>query len=259
MESGNATDALLLAPGPSPWYLRNDLAEIKTPRDKFVWHFDSGASRSGLTRLLTSGGRAVLILDFNCYVQVLPNGKLLIWHEVRRSIAAENPGVVFLMLDLEALVPIEDPDAVSADLRHQKRSLHFEGGNPCRFHFITTIEEGTHTFAAPREFAGLAEQLVLADYGPSESGSNNWDKMFRAIFAFDFCINTCTVLPQRWFNNGSYDFGYQWITRVAREVPSGKIVGEGIRLGFFILDNSGTTVEEWLKQDPFFHPERPPA
>jgi hypothetical protein len=64
------------------------------------------------------------------------------------------------------------------------------------------------------------------------------------------------VLPQKWFNGGKYDFGYQWITRVQRDPRTGQIVGEGIRLGNFLLDRSGTEIQEWLHEDIFYHPER---
>ncbi|MBF0593996.1 MAG: hypothetical protein HQL22_03430 [Candidatus Omnitrophica bacterium] len=53
--------------------------------------------------------------------------------------------------------------------------------------------------------------------------------------------NKFHVYPQEWFNNGSFDFGYQWISKVGREPKSGEIVGEGVRIGAFVLkaDYSG--------------------
>jgi hypothetical protein len=62
---------------------------------------------------------------------------------------------------------------------------------------------------------------------------------------------TIEVLPQDWFNDRSFDFGYQWITRIARDPQSGQLVGEGIRLRPFALDESGTRIKEWLKVNPF--------
>ena len=41
------------------------------------------------------------------------------------------------------------------------------------------------------------------------------------------------------FNRGDFDFGYQWITRVARDPKSRHIVGDGIRITPFRLDASG--------------------
>jgi hypothetical protein len=48
------------------------------------------------------------------------------------------------------------------------------------------------------------------------------------------------VLPRYWLVEGPFDLGYQWITGVTRDPSTGRIVGEGIRLSVFELDESGT-------------------
>jgi hypothetical protein len=75
--------------------------------------------------------------------------------------------------------------------------------------------------------------------------------MSRAIFAFDWLHHRVEVLPQDWFNQGNYDFGYQWIIRVARRTD-GTIVGDGIRLGSFELDETNRRVKNWVTRDPFY-------
>jgi hypothetical protein len=166
---------------------------------------------------------------------------------------SEVPRVTFVILQLHKLRPYGDANAVAEEMRVAKRRLSFDGGDPVAFEFRTDISAGSHWVSPPAAFQALPETLVLGDYGP-EAG-NHFDKMFRAIFAFDFKAGRVTVLPQRWFNEGSYDFGYQWITRVQREQKTGQIVGEGIRLGNFRLDPSATQIQEWLHKDVFYHPE----
>ena len=51
------------------------------------------------------------------------------------------------------------------------------------------------------------------------------------------------VLPQDWFNYEEYDRGYQWITKVARDPVSDRIVGIGMRLRSFVLDESGGNID----------------
>jgi hypothetical protein len=46
-------------------------------------------------------------------------------------------------------------------------------------------------------------------------------------------------MPQQWWNKSDADFGYQWISRVARDALSGLIVGDGVRIDPFVLDASG--------------------
>lgn len=74
----------------------------------------------------------------------------------------------------------------------------------------------------------------------------------------DTASGATRVAPQDWFNQGPYDFGYQWITRMARLPDVGEIVGEGIRLGVFRLDSPCRQIAECLVTDTFYHPEREP-
>ena len=80
--------------------------------------------------------------------------------------------------------------------------------------------------------------------------SNYHDAMSLRLWIVRPRDGTIDVVPQDWFNHGDYDFGYQWVTRVARE-PGGRIVGEGIRIGPFVLNESGRRVAEWLSTNPF--------
>jgi hypothetical protein len=132
-------------------------------------------------------------------------------------------------------------------MQSANRRMAYDGGRPVVFEIPTDVDEGTHAIAPPAAFDNLPEVLVLADYGSEKS--DHFDKMYRAIFACDFKARQVTVLPQRWFNEGRYDFGYQWITRVQREPVTGRIVGEGIRLGYFRLDASGTQLAAWVDEE----------
>jgi len=58
--------------------------------------------------------------------------------------------------------------------------------------------------------------------------------------------NVINVYPQNWFNRGAYDFGYQWVTRVARDPSTGKIIGDGIRIRPFVLDDTFENIAAWL-------------
>jgi hypothetical protein len=204
---------------------------------------------------MTPEKATVLLLDFYCYVLPLTHDRVLVWNESGREKDATvtPPRITFVILSLNQLRAYSDREGAAEALKDQKAKVAYEGGDPVVFEAPTNMEEGTYPISAPKPFLELPEVLVLADYG-SEAG-NPFDKMFRAIFAFDFKGGQVTVLPQRWFNDGSYDFGYQWITRVQREPASGQIVGEGIRLGKFRLDRSATQVKEWLHRDAFYHPE----
>jgi hypothetical protein len=244
----------ITAPGPSPWYLSAPWASLRTPQGTWLWGFYDGPTLAGLSYLKTPAGAAVLILDFQYYVLSLPKDRILLWRESgRKRESNATPRITFQILHLSELRALPDPQSVADEMRKKKQTIVFEGGNPIAYEFLSNASEGTHAIDPPLPFLELPEVLVLADFG-SEDG-NHFDKMFRAIFAFDFKARQVSVIPQRWFNEGSYDFGYQWITRVQREEKTGQIVGEGIRLGNFRLDRSATQVQEWLHKDAFYHPE----
>jgi hypothetical protein len=187
-------------------------------------------------------------VGFYCYVKSLPEGRALIWHESGRHPNATNlnPKIVFHLVRLSALTPLTHVDEISSEMKAQKQPVRYVDGDVIPFEQVTSLPEGSHRIVAPAAFQELPEILVLGDFGPPETSSNLWDRMARAIFAFDFKGGHVHVLPQKWFNEGGYDYGYQWITRVDRDPQSGRIVGEGIRLPPFRLDSSGQRVEEWL-------------
>ena len=241
-------------PGPSPWYLSSPAAQVHAADGAWTWINDP--KLSGVCHLFSPRDEAVLTVDFYCYIQQLPDDRLLIWHEEGRQPpdASSNPRVVFDLVTLAALAPARNAESAGAELKANKQRLRYEGGLPVRHELVTSIDAGTHEIAPPPEFAQLGETLVLADFGPSQVSSNFSDRMSRAIFCFNFSARQLEVIPQDWFNGGKYDYGYQWITRVDRDPATARIVGEGIRLGRFRLDGSGRQVEKWLHTDPFYRP-----
>jgi hypothetical protein len=226
-------------PGPSPWYLRGSSARIKVHGQSCSWESYDGPTLSGLSRLRTPGGDTLMFVDFYCYVQALNNESLLVWYEVDRG--QISPRIVFTLVDCRTLHVLENASSEAADIKTKKDKLRFRGGDPVTFEFPTGVNEGRHPISSPMEFDALPEVLALADFGPLEMQSN---EMRRAIFAFDFKSKHVSVMPQRWFNEGGYDFGYQWITRVQRDPKTGQIVGEGFRIGDFRLDASGTLLAD---------------
>jgi hypothetical protein len=148
---------------------------------------------------------------------------------------------------IENLIVISDPVSEAREMRQQKEGVRgLRTYTP--FSISCWLAEGVHKINPPAEFLPFEETLVLGDHHP---GGDSYAKMFRSIFAFDWGKEQVQVFPQDWFNESNYDFGYQWITRVERR-PDGRIVGDGIRLGSFELDETNKRVKRWTSQDPFY-------
>ena len=244
--------------GPAPWYLRAPWLRITTNEGTWSWETYDDSVLAGLSRLVSPIGDTVLFVDTYCYVQPLSDGRLVIWYEIgkQQQNHINTPSIEFVLLHLNELKPLNDIGSTAKEVKKKKQMVSYLGGSPVEYSLSTILPEEVHLISPPAEFTSIPELLVLADYGPASDCSNHSNNMCRAIFACDFKSGRVEILPQAWFNEGDYDFGYQWITRVQREPVTGHIVGEGIRLGSFRLDASGTQLKKWISKDLFYHPGR---
>jgi hypothetical protein len=94
----------LTAPGPSPWYLRAPDANITTSSGEWKWGFYE-SPLTGLAGLTSPQGQTVLFVDFQCYLQPMSDGRLIIWYEIGRdkNEQGKNPGIIFTIVELNAL------------------------------------------------------------------------------------------------------------------------------------------------------------
>ena len=222
-----APEILASAPGPSPWHL----AGKTVPSPAGVLHWRSGddpASGAGKTLLVAPGGEVLAVADFYCYVRPLGDRRLLAWYaEEEGEGDALRRRMRFRVLDVEGLRPIPDPAAVAARLgKHECFAV--AAGEVATVAIPTDLPAGEHAVAVPPEMAAAGELLVLAR-APVAKGVD------LRLWIIDTVQGQLTVVPQDWFNEGDYDFGYQGVTRVARMPGTGQIVGDGIRIAPFRL------------------------
>jgi hypothetical protein len=104
------------------------------------------------------------------------------------------------------------------------------------------LSAGEHEGYASRQPISLDELLLLA-HRPGQTD----DSPAVAIYVWRPRSGRVTVLPQAWFTAESHDLGYDWITRVARDPRTGRIVGDGIRIPAFELDDDGLTVRAFFR------------
>ena len=60
------------------------------------------------------------------------------------------------------------------------------------------------------------------------------------------------VICVDWFNTEEWDMDYQWISRIARDPKTQNFVGEGIRIGVFLLDETGKKLDKWIFKEDFY-------
>lgn len=225
--------------------------KIESRVGALAWSSYDGPTLAGISRLYTRKGETLLLLDFRCYVTPLPDARILVWcaRSGRNYGETVNPIVHFEVIDPSSLRPIGDAASEAARMRQARHHRFFAGRSVAEYAFAAARPPGKYNLPeVPSAFTQLDETLVLADYLRDDQTS---DTVAESIYVFDFHHSQVEVIPQDWFNNGDYDFGYQWITRVARDPRTDRILGEGIRLRSFRLDASGRNVEEWLAHSPF--------
>lgn len=237
IEHKDTSGMLRLSVGPSPWAWKDRSHIMGGKRYRFRG-LDQTGNLAGITTVLDETDSVIMLLDFQCYARFLDNGRVLLWWEGGEKDAKQ---IIFTDFKFSDLSPIADPVMAARQMRENKLRVFGIDASKSK-NFPSFLDAGEHPIDSPPEWTEFEETLVLADHA---AGGNGYDTMHRAIFAFDWIGKKITVIPQDWFNNGKYDFGYQWISRVARR-QSGRITGEGVRLGFFELDDTGRNVSKWL-------------
>lgn len=230
-----------LAVGPSPWAWR-DRSHVMGGQKYRFRGLEADEELAGITKVLNENDEVILLLDFYHYARFLDDGRVLLWWEDARS---ETKTLCFAAFRFRDLPAIPDPMDAARRMRAEKRD---SSGLPGAVEWKVAClrEAGDHEIDSPEEWRDFEETLALAAHARSEG----YPGMHRALFVFDWKDRRLTVLPQDWFNEGNYDFDYQGITRIAR-TESGEFIGEGVRLGTFVLDESGRRIGRWISENPF--------
>ena len=109
------------------------------------------------------------------------------------------------------------------------------------FQIDTDLEQGLHDFRFPSALKLVDEILALCSlsYG-NYTIFILWPKKGK-IF----------VSPQHWYNKLIWDYDYQWITRIVRDPKTERIVGHGVRMGLFLLNQTATEFLGWIQKDEY--------
>jgi len=176
----------------------------------------------------------LLALNYYCWAFPLSEGRLGIW--------CNEPRYVRVMaFDLDGLAAFPLADIAGWFTRSQDR-VYARTAPLAELELAWTLTPGTHHIDIPDAFSGIDELLVISSH-PAESQQD----AALAILSLRPGASTVEVMPQSWYTSANYRPGYEWVTRVARDPVSGRIVGEGIGVKPFELDETGTRVERWLE------------
>ncbi len=225
MNRSEVEELLRSIAGPSPWYLRDEF--VMRSEGTLTWK----EHPNGVTILTDESDRIYMAVHFGVYfLQPHPN-QALVWYIEQSSLTAK-----ILLIDIDSLNEIEFSEGDIPD------PIQFDGNTISEFSFACSRPGEEFDIDVPAEFSKFEELILIGEMKPFGDS----DQPSRGLFITDLVAGHVKIVPQDWYNKGNYDFGYQWITRVARDPVTKKLFGEGIRLGFFQLDDTGRQVQEWL-------------
>ena len=227
--------AVEAAPGPAPWYLGKTANNLASPSLELSWHQDA---KAGPTLLKDGSGRIYAAVQIYTYISRLNQTQFLVWKS-NRDKADKPTEVVMELYDLQQL------KALSAAFGLFSKKLpdkHFVAASSpvASITIPATLAAGETLLPFPTPFHACAELFILVP-------EPNWQNPSLNLWIITPATGRIRVVPQTWFTNGSFDFGYQWVTRITRDPASGNLVGDGIRIGEFLLDPAGKTQLRWLR------------
>jgi hypothetical protein len=236
-----ASRALRETPGPSPWYLDN--TKIPCSTGTLQWHSAGGTGAlAGKSILTDAAGLVYAITYFHCHVKAVHENQMLVWYIANHD---AHSAVRLQLFSLDPLRPIPNWTEILPQVRAS--APFFISTDPLgAVDLPTSLNDGSHVVSIPEVLSGLGELFFPVTSPPDEHREKHSGDMDLRLWILNTATGELEITPQVWFNKGPYDFGYQWVTRIARIPGTDQIVGEGIRLGVFLLDSTRTQVAEWL-------------
>jgi len=220
-------DLLKTVPGPTAWYV-GTYPPVNGPSGLTLEWTRSGGWGYPV-RLTPRGRTSPSFLDLGTYVYPmrLLEDRLLVWRHVGKSRSGSPRVMRLTLVDTTSLSTLGwFPE------RDKDDPVSLEGGALASTDLPSEWKAGVHPFESPSEFSKIPEVWLLVDDTASPGGP------FESVYRFQPREGRVEVFPLTWWNDGSFDFGYQWITKVVRDPSTELIVGEGIRLAPFQMDAS---------------------
>jgi hypothetical protein len=185
-----------------------------------------------------------LVLPMYIWFRVLDEGWMLLWRRRQNAPEAIPAPIVVQLLNMDHLRRLADLDEWLTQ-EPPPVDPHFSVSPE----FCTNVEisaaylPGKHELSLPSPFDRVPEFFVVAENPalPKAVGIASF-----CIYAVDPAAHRIEVFPQDWFNDGTPDYGYQWITCATRDPATRRLLVSGIRIDNFIFDETGRRIEQRL-------------
>ena len=231
--------------GPTPWYWRTLPEPTSAGGRRFIWTYHGEQGPVGYLVTLNprqEPNKTVLALNSYCRAFLIPPGRLGIWcPEAEAGGQSYKSYLRFLCFDPEQLEPFS-LNQVAGWFKQSSERVYSATAPLAEFEISGSLAAGDHAIEVPEEFRTVEELLA-----PTSYPAVNRDAAAAAVYVVQPRAGRVQVLPQKWFTPAKTDFGYQWITRIARDPLTRRLVGDGIRINKFELSEDGCEVAGWIE------------
>jgi hypothetical protein len=227
------------ATGPAPWYWETFPRPTGASGKGYEWRFhgkDGELAYLVSLHLPAEPNAPRLALNTYCRPFRLTGDSFGIW-------CPEGRNLRFVAFDPDSLKSFDFIE-IAGWFKNSGERIY--GATPpiAEFSLPISLPEGTHPFPFSDEFQSV-EEILVATALPSTAA----DEPSLAIFVLYPHAGLVEVLPQKWFTPRQFELGKQWVSRVARNPDSHRIVGEGVRMGIFELTDDGKDIARWIKKE----------
>lgn len=243
-EKNRIFSLLETAPGPTPWYSTRYPPLKSASGETLRWSLGSHSHRGVVLTSSLSDKNIVMALGHESTIISLDDRRFVV-HFLAGS--PEKPiATRFLLYDSTTLARFKDSFWELRKIRQENKETQLGVLSKTKplssFDIPAGLEPGTRNFVFPSNLKFVEEILALGLISRYKGGIYfMWPKQEKL-----------SVASLDWFNEGDWDFGYQWITSIKRDPKTGNILGEGFRMGIFVLDPTGNRLLGWIVRDPFF-------
>jgi hypothetical protein len=237
-QSRKAKDTLDSAPYLFPWYVSPHNPQLFRNGIELEWTYREkiGDEYVGVITLDDSKNAFGIFRIYNYVFPSNDRSAICVWSKKQ----TDNKAAKALRLELYRLNDLTEivdlNDRILSINSADDREYFFEVPPCSSVEIWLDRSDGPSAITFPVEFKSLDDFIAVV-----EIDNLYQDPAYHGTALLEIMPNQGLVQlhPQDWFNqDNEMDFGYQWITRAARDTKTGRIVGEGIRIGRFELDDS---------------------
>lgn len=231
-------EASVNVPNMNPFTFAKDQPRVIKQGHQIYWERIEkfGENYVGLTVLKSQNGEILLVLRYATYVLMFDDSKKMILYDKPHY----ETSVLIHLLSVDDLKPVS-VDQLNNFIKNdsESRPMIFFNSPKAQTEVIDLLKNQTQiTHNFNESYCQFDELLLVQNVKWLKEIPENLNDT--AIIRLLPRKNLVQIIPQNWFNQDEkIDFEYQWITLVGRNVENRQIHGFGIRLGNFILDESG--------------------